>query len=61
MTKVRLTISLIPENDSEKYRSDEKWFEQIANSEWLESNNPDYFQKVIAAFNGVEWKKNEHQ
>jgi hypothetical protein len=60
MTKIRLTISLIPENDSEKYRSDEKWFEQITTSEWLLDNNPDYFQKVIAAFNGVEWKRNEH-
>ena len=60
MTKVRLTISLISENDSDKYRSDEKWFEQISSSEWLEQNNTDFFQKVIAAFNGVEWKKHEH-
>lgn len=55
--KIKLTISIIPEDDSGKYKSDEKWFEQIANSEWLLMDNPDFFQKVIAAFNGVKWKK----
>ena len=57
--KIKLTISIIPEDDSGKYKSDEKWFEQIASSEWLLMNNPDYFQKVISAFNGLDWKINE--
>jgi hypothetical protein len=56
-SRVKLTISLIPENDSDKYKSDDKCFEQIVASQWLLDNNPDYFQKVISAFNGFDWKK----
>ena len=58
--RIKLVITVTPEGQEDKYRSEEKWFEQTATSEWLLDNNPDYFQKVIAAFNGVEWKKNEH-
>lgn len=55
--KVKIKILYIPEGQPEKYPSEELWYEQTASEGWLEQNNPEYFRKVIAAFNGVQWSK----
>jgi len=59
--KIKIKLSYISEADKDnKYPSEQQWYEQIANEDWLAIHNPDFLQKVIAAFNGVEWKKNEY-
>jgi hypothetical protein len=58
--KLKIKLFYIPEGESDKYSSEQLIYEQTCNEDWLIKTNPDYFQKVIAAFNGVEWKINEH-
>jgi hypothetical protein len=58
--RIKIKVYYIPEGEPDKYSSEQLWYEQTSSENWLTQNNPDFFQKVIAAFNGVEWKRNEH-
>jgi hypothetical protein len=57
--RIKIKLLYIPEGEPDKYASEQLWYEQICAKGWLTQNNPDFFQKVIASFNGVEWVKNE--
>jgi hypothetical protein len=59
-SKIRIKLLYIPEGEPDKYTSEQLWYEQTASEGWLTQNNPNFLSNVIAAFNGVEWKKNEH-
>lgn len=52
--QVRIKMYYIPEQGQEKYSSERLVYEQTIVEEWLNRTNPDYFQKVICAFNGIE-------
>ena len=51
--QIRVKIYYIPEQGQEKYGSERLVYEQTVNEQWLTNTNPDYFQKVILAFNGI--------
>lgn len=52
--RVKMKMYYIADQSQQKYESEQLIYEQTVNEEWLSKINPDYFQKVICAFNGIE-------